>query len=105
MEPVVVEGAGQRATSLGKEAPEPEVEGGLHHGSPLCAPCNSDFDRRQKTWSVWVFSEAAVHHFAWLDATGRLFGLCEVCGTYLAVETRLLKVGHLELPGLLGLLR
>jgi len=21
---------------------------------------------------------AAVHHFAWLDATGRLFGLCEV---------------------------
>ena len=23
-------------------------------------------------------TQAAVHHFAWLDATGRLFGLCEV---------------------------
>ena len=49
---------------------------------------------------------AAVHHFAWLDATGRLFGLCEVCGTYLGLENwPFFEVGHLELSDLLGLLR
>eukprot|EP00931_Biecheleriopsis_adriatica_P006951 TRINITY_DN108298_c0_g1_i1.p1 TRINITY_DN108298_c0_g1~~TRINITY_DN108298_c0_g1_i1.p1 ORF type:complete len:321 (+),score=55.67 TRINITY_DN108298_c0_g1_i1:130-963(+) len=38
---------------------------------------------RQKAWIVFALhsilpATAAVHHFAWVDVTGRLFGACEV---------------------------
>ena len=73
------------------------MQGWMHYCLAFCAT-DSCFDLGLNNSTVsfpgWVrgsccgchiekIDEAAVHHFAWLDATGRLFGLCEVLLSYI----------------------
>ena len=46
-----------------------------------------------------VGAKAAVHHFAWLDATGRLFGLCEVLLSYIDGRELVLTLQFSKLAG------
>lgn len=71
----------------------PGRQGWMHYCLAFCAT-HSCFDlgflgnstvsfRGWKCATCVVGAKAAVHHFAWLDATGRLFGLCEVLLSYI----------------------
>ena len=83
----------------------PGRQGWMHYRLAFCAT-DSCFDlgflgnstvlfRGWKCTTCVVGAKAAVHHFAWLDATGRLFGLCEVLLSY--IDGREVEVGGLTL--------